>query len=78
MVAQDDKEDDAGSVEEGDADEKDLVKNICVVSLSTKCYVVLIELLPLSIIFGYLGMLALRSDQSYIFNFVCINNRSLF
>ena len=35
MVAQDDKEDDAGSVEEGDADEKDLVKNICVVSLST-------------------------------------------
>ena len=78
MVAQDDEEDDAGSVEKGDAEDENLVKNICVVSLSTKCCVVLIELLPLSIIFGFLGMFALRSDQSYIFNVVCINNLSLF
>ena len=36
MPAQDDEEDDAGSVGQGDADDKDLVKNICVVSLSTE------------------------------------------
>ena len=76
--ARDDEEDDTGSVEKGDAEDGDLLKNICVVSLSTKCCVVLIELLPLSIIFGYLGMFALRSDQSYIFNVVCINNLPLF
>ena len=33
--AHDDEEDDADNVEQGDADDKDLVKNICVVSLST-------------------------------------------
>ena len=35
MPAQDDEEDDADSVEQGDAEDEDLVKNICVVSLST-------------------------------------------
>ena len=34
--AQGDEEDDADSVEQGDAENEDLVRNICVVSLSTE------------------------------------------
>ena len=36
MPAQGDEEDDAGNVEQGDAEDKDLVRNIGVVSLSTE------------------------------------------
>ena len=36
MPAQGDEEDDAGNVEQGDAEDEDLVRNIGVVSLSTE------------------------------------------